>query len=255
VAQVQERGPVSGSPLALTGERTLPGIPDENYWFRRHEAAYRAIAPWVVGAAVLEAGAGEGYGADLLRRSGSGPVIALDSSEQVVRHLAVHYPDVIAVRGDLQHLPVRDGVIDAVVHLQTIEHLRDQPGFIAECARVLRPAGTLVVSTPNRLTFSPGRDTPLNPFHVRELSPAELTGLLTPRFHVARLLGVRHGRRLRRAERRVGPLVDAQVAGPPETWSAGIREAVHTVRTNDFTVTADEIDTSLDLLVVAWRRP
>ena len=32
--------------LALTGERTVPGIPEENYWFRRHEAAYLALLPY-----------------------------------------------------------------------------------------------------------------------------------------------------------------------------------------------------------------
>src|SRR5512133_814219 len=52
--------------LALTGERTLPGIPTENYWFRRHEAAYDAVVPFCPGAVVLEAGCGEGYGADRL---------------------------------------------------------------------------------------------------------------------------------------------------------------------------------------------
>ena len=30
--------------LALTGERTIPGIPEENYWYRRHEVVYRRLA-------------------------------------------------------------------------------------------------------------------------------------------------------------------------------------------------------------------
>ena len=42
----------------------MPGIPAENYWFRRHEAAYDAVVPFCPGAVVLEAGCGEGYGAD-----------------------------------------------------------------------------------------------------------------------------------------------------------------------------------------------
>ena len=29
--------------LPLTGERTVPGIPEENYWFRRHEVVYEAL--------------------------------------------------------------------------------------------------------------------------------------------------------------------------------------------------------------------
>ena len=51
--------------LALTGERTVPGIARENYWFRRHLVVYEALAPRCRGV-VLEAGCGEGYGADLL---------------------------------------------------------------------------------------------------------------------------------------------------------------------------------------------
>ncbi|MHB8342501.1 MAG: SAM-dependent methyltransferase, partial [Mycobacteriales bacterium] len=57
--------------LVLTGERTLPDIEVENYWFRRHEVAYRAAVPFVTGARVLEAGAGEGYGAQILRHGGA----------------------------------------------------------------------------------------------------------------------------------------------------------------------------------------
>ena len=52
--------------LPLTGERTVPGIPEENYWFRRHEVAYRELLTYGADAVVLEAGCGEGYGADLL---------------------------------------------------------------------------------------------------------------------------------------------------------------------------------------------
>ena len=36
-------------PLPLTGERTVPGIPEENYWFRRHEVVYEALPSWLRG--------------------------------------------------------------------------------------------------------------------------------------------------------------------------------------------------------------
>ncbi|MGH3744729.1 MAG: class I SAM-dependent methyltransferase, partial [Mycobacteriales bacterium] len=227
----------------------------ENYWFRRHEAAYRALVPFVLGAHVLEAGAGEGYGAELLRTGGAMRVHALDYDAQAAGHAARHYPSVAVCRGDLQRLPYADGSFDVVANLQTIEHLHDQPGFVAECARVLRPAGTLLLTTPNRLTFSPGRDTPLNPFHTRELSAAELTGLLAPRFQVSRLWGLRHGTRLARLEQRLGPLVAAQLARPPEDWSPAVRRAVHGVRAGDFDVGGTDVDRSSDLVVVAWKKP
>ncbi|CAA9265108.1 MAG: SAM-dependent methyltransferase [uncultured Corynebacteriales bacterium] len=240
--------------LALTGERTLPGIPAENYWFRRHEAAYDALVPFCTGAVVLEAGCGEGYGAD--RVAGvARTVLGLDYDAAAVRHVAAAYPRVRAVRGNLAGLPLATGSVDVVASLQVLEHLWDQPGFLAECGRVLRPAGTLLLTTPNRLTFSPP-NRPMNPFHHRELDPAEFTALLDEcGFELSRLLGLRHGPRLRKLDKRFGSLVDAQLAGPPGTWHDELRRAVAGVRTADFELAPDDLDDSLDLIAVAIKRP
>jgi SAM-dependent methyltransferase len=240
--------------LALTGERTVPGIPEENYWFRRHQAAYLRLVDRCAGARVLEAGCGEGYGAALLARAAR-LVVGLDYDAITAAHVAARYPQVHVVRGNLVHLPLPDGALDVVANLQVIEHLWDQEAFVAECARVLRPAGTLLITTPNRITFSPGRDTPLNPFHTRELSAAELAGLLERDFVVTRMMGLGHGPRLRRWERRHGSVMEAQLAGPPETWSPALRTFVAGVSADDFTVSAADVDASLDLVAVAYRRP
>lgn len=240
--------------LALTGERTLPGIPAENYWFRRHEAAYEALVPFCRGAVVLEAGCGEGYGADRIATVARS-VVGIDYDAGTVAHVARAYPVVRPVRGNLAGLPFAAGNFDVVASLQVVEHLWDQPAFLAECRRVLRPAGTLLLSTPNRLTFSPP-NRPLNPFHHRELSPAELAELLAEGgFEVTRLLGLRHGRRLARLDRRFSSLVDAQLAGPPATWHPELRREVARVRTGDFELAAGGLDRSLDLVAVAVRRP
>ena len=240
--------------LALTGERTLPGIPAENYWFRRHEAAYDALVPFCPGAVVLEAGCGEGYGADRIAAVAR-TVVGLDYDRAAVGHVATAYPRVRAVRGNLAGLPLATGSADVVASLQVLEHLWDQPGFLAECGRVLRPAGTLLLTTPNRLTFSPP-NRPMNPFHHRELDPAEFTVLLDEAgFEVSRLLGLRHGPRLRKLDRRFGSLVDAQLAGPPGTWHEELRRAVAGVRTADFELAAEDLDRCLDLVAVAVARP
>jgi SAM-dependent methyltransferase len=239
--------------LILTGERTLPGIPDENYWFRRHEAAYLALAPFVTGAVVVEAGCGEGYGAYHFERTAT-RVVGVDYDAATTAHVREAYPTVTVARGDLQHLPIGNGHVEVVACLQVIEHLWDQPGFIAECARVLRPAGTLVITTPNRLTFSPGRDTPLNPFHTREFTAAELRELLAPHFRLTRAYGVHHGRRLRALDKRFHGFIDAQLAAPPHVWTAGLRRAVSGVRAADFAIRERAIDTSLDLFFVAAKR-
>ena len=134
--------------LALTGERTVPGIARENYWFRRHLVVYEALAPRCRGV-VLEAGCGEGYGADLLA-DGAARVLALDYDAQAIGHVGRRYPRVAAARANLVALPVRDGVVDTVVSLQVVEHLWDQERFLRECRRVLAPGGALLLSTPNR---------------------------------------------------------------------------------------------------------
>ena len=162
---------------------------------------------------MLEAGCGEGYGADLLTGSAS-TVLALDLDAPTTSHVAARYPRVRVGRADLAALPVRDGSCDVVVSLQVVEHLREQERFLQECFRVLRPGGALRVSTPNRLTFSPGRESPLNPFHTRELAGGELAGLVTDAGFVdLEVLGLHHGPRLRALDaRHGGSVVDAQIA-------------------------------------------
>ncbi len=239
--------------LALTGERTLPGIPEENYWFRRHEAAYEYLARWCAGI-VLEAGCGEGYGAAMLARTAA-RVVALDYDRPTIAHVARRYLQLNPVRGNLATLPLRSGTVDVVATLQVIEHLLDQPGFLTECSRVLRPGGRLLLSTPNRLTFSPGRDTLLNPFHTRELAPPELDSLLQQAgFGVQQRAGLHHGPRLRDLDAAYGgSLIDAQLAVALDggEWPPELLAGVSSVSAADFEVHAERLDTSLDLVAVA----
>ena len=247
------------NPLPLTGERTVPGIPAENYWFRRHEVVYRALLSRCAGREVLEAGAGEGYGADMIadvaRR-----VVGLDYDLTAVEHIRARYPRVCMLHGNLAQLPLPDDAVDVVVNFQVIEHLWDQGQFLRECARVLRPGGELLISTPNRITFSPGRDTPLNPFHTRELDAAELTELLeSAGFAMEGVCGVFHGRRLAELDaRHGGSIIEAQVARAlaDASWPADLLADVASVRTDDFELldtSARNIDESLDLVAIAVR--
>ncbi|HET7665163.1 MAG TPA: class I SAM-dependent methyltransferase [Mycobacterium sp.] len=251
--------PDKGAALPLTGERTIPGLAEENYWFRRHEVVYERLAARCAGRDVLEAGCGEGYGADLIagvaRR-----VIGLDYDESAVAHVRARYPRVEMRHGNLAELPLADGDVDVVVNFQVIEHLWDQAQFVAECFRVLRPGGALLMSTPNRITFSPGRDTPINPFHTRELNADELTELLTTAgFSMEAVYGVFHGARLKELDaRHGGSIIDAQIARAlaDAPWSDDLLTDVASVTTADFDVIdADDrnIDDSLDLVAIAVR--
>jgi SAM-dependent methyltransferase len=211
---------------------------------------------------VLEAGCGEGYGADLIagvaRR-----VIGLDYDESAVAHVRARYPRVQVLHGNLAALPLRDGAVDVVVNFQVIEHLWDQGQFVAECFRVLRPGGALLVSTPNRITFSPGRDTPINPFHTRELNADELTDLLTSAgFRIEGVYGVFHGERLADLDaRHGGSIIDAQIARAlaDAPWPDELLADVASVTTDDFELidggdrNTPDINDSLDLVVIAVR--
>jgi SAM-dependent methyltransferase len=225
--------------LTLTGERTIPGLDEENYWFRRHEVVYQRLAQRCAGREVLEAGCGEGYGADLIAGVAR-QVIAVDYDESAVAHVRARYPRVQVIHGNLTELPLADGSVDAVVNFQVIEHLWDQDRFVRECARVLRSSGLLMVSTPNRITFSPGRDTPINPFHTRELNADELTQLLVDAgFGSVSLSGVFHGPRLREMDaRHGGSIIDAQIARAVANapWPPELLADVAAVTAGDFDI-------------------
>ncbi len=240
--------------LPLTGERTVPGVVHENYWFARHVAAYAYAARHCRGRRVLDAGAGEGYGTALLARAGA-RATGVDLAAEVVAHARAAYPGVPFLSADLCDLPLPDASVDVVVSLQVIEHLPDVGRYLAETARVLVPGGVFVCATPNRLTFTPGSDTPVNPFHVREFAPAELAAVLAGRFALAELLGVVHGPRLRAVERLARrPLPELVLARPPDQWPAWLTRTVATVRPRDFPLRRDGLERSLDLLAVARRR-
>ncbi|WP_163802656.1 class I SAM-dependent methyltransferase [Mycolicibacterium anyangense] len=245
--------------LPLTGERTIPGLAEENYWFRRHEVVYRRLSGLCAGKDVLEAGCGEGYGADLIadvaRR-----VVAVDYDAATVAHVRARYPRVQVVAANLASLPLPDTSVDVVVNFQVIEHLWDQPQFVTECLRVLRPGGLLLMSTPNRITFSPGLDTPVNPFHTRELNAAELAELLTEGgFRMQSMNGVFHGPRLAEMDARHGgsiiaAQIDRAVADAP--WPADLLADVAAVQCEDFDLAQEadrDIDESLDLVAIAVR--
>jgi SAM-dependent methyltransferase len=238
--------------LPLTGERTAPGIWHENYWFARHEAAYRWItANWLGSKTgrVLDAGCGEGYGADLLHRAGARQVFGLDYEGTTLRHVAKAYPQIDLVQGNLVQTAFADAAFDLLVSLQTIEHLWEQPRFVAECARITAPGATVVLSTPNRLTFPSG-----NWYHTKELTGPEFVELVEADLEVVETLGLWHGEKLTAWEREHGSCVDAQLASDHAHWPSDLVRLVQETRYDDFAIRPGELDDSLDLIVVARSR-
>ncbi len=242
---------------SLTGERTLPHIWHENYWFRRHEAAYLHIVDLIeqsAAARVLDAGCGEGYGSEILSRSGAERTVGLDYDQSTLTLMRKTYDEVIPVKGNLVMLPFQNNSFDTVVSLQVIEHIWEQERFVAECARVTRSLGRIVISTPNRLTFSPGLgrgEKPLNPFHVNEFDPDELRTLMDATSVAQTMAGLKHGPRIQDWQKQHGSLVKTQLAQPHTHWSDELAAFVASVSAEDFEVSDDDVDQSLDLIIVA----
>ena len=186
-------------PLALTGERTLPDVPEENYWFRRHLVVYEWIAAQVQGLRAIDMACGEGYGSDVLARSAAS-VVGVDANPEAHEHARLRY-----VRPNLRF--ARELVdsfsepADAVVFLQTIEHV-ERPGEVLEHFRSLvGQDGVVFVSTPNVLTLAPkGAPRSDNPWHVHEYRCEEFEQLCRSHFATVEVYGLFHARKLRAHE-------------------------------------------------------
>jgi SAM-dependent methyltransferase len=73
-------------------------------------------------------------------------------------------------------LPIGDSGFDLVLCAETIEHVRDVQLFLSEIRRVLRPGGTLALTTPANLSLGPRPD-PLSS-HLRQFTRRSLSRVL-----------------------------------------------------------------------------
>jgi 2-polyprenyl-3-methyl-5-hydroxy-6-metoxy-1,4-benzoquinol methylase len=193
---MQRDQPEGVPPLKLTGERTLPDVPEENYWYRRHVAVYEWIAPRMRGLRAIDMACGEGYGSELLARSAAS-VVGVDANPEAHEHARLRY-----TRANLRFL--RDLVMsfseeaDAVVFLQTIEHVEQPVAVLEHFRSLVGERGVVFVSTPNVLTLAPkGAPRSDNPWHVHEYRAEEFHALCRSCFQAVEIYGLFHARKLR----------------------------------------------------------
>ena len=244
---VQRDQPPGVPPLHLTGERTLPDVPEENYWYRRHLVVYEWIAERVAGLRVVDVASGEGYGADVLARQAAS-VLGIEPNPEAYEHARLKYPRVTFRRAIAETFTEP---CDALVFLQTIEHVAD-PGAVLEHFKAqLRPGGVAYVSTPNVLTLAPpGADRSGNPWHVKEYEAGEFRALCEAHFGDVQLLGLFHARKLRAH----------QLAIEHARWDAihaklGVTTRFYhwftpAISTRDFALRATGLERALDFLAV-----
>lgn len=247
-AYVQSNQPEGVPPLALTGERTLPDVPEENYWYRRHLVVYEWIAARTVGKRVVDMACGEGYGSEVLSR-GAASVVGVDANPEAHEHARLRY-----VRQNLRF--ERDLVetfsepCDAVVFLQTIEHVQNPGEILEHFKAMLAPGGVAYVSTPNLLTLAPaGAEKSENPWHVKEYRAHEFRDLCRAHFDDVELWGLHHARKLR-----------VHAAALKLGWDAvhrrlGLTRAFYdrftpAIAASDFALRPGDLDRALDFLAV-----
>lgn len=176
--------------LEFTGERFTPECLREMRYEHWHRYAFAAaLAP---GRRVLDAACGEGYGSALLAGAGAASVLGADIDPATVAHARLRYgelPGLEFVEADATRLDsLSDGGFDLVVSFETLEHVEAQERLLDGFARLLAPGGVLLVSSPDKRTYSDQRGHH-NPFHVRELYRDQFEALLAARFPARRLWG------------------------------------------------------------------
>jgi SAM-dependent methyltransferase len=168
------------TPIEHTGERMVPES-SSGYTLWEHLYRYQFATRYIKGRNVLDIACGEGYGTFALQAAGAVSVIGMDVSEETCQHARSKY-DIDARVADATAIPLDNDTLDVVVSFETIEHITEPDQFLRECARILRPAGTLVISTPNVDAFNPGRSAENNPYHCSEMTREEFCAALARHF-------------------------------------------------------------------------
>jgi len=174
--------------MEFTGERYLPSLKGQiNY---EHFHRYVLSLEFAAGKSVLDLASGEGYGSALMARvakSVTGVDIDPEAVEQARQQYA-NYHNLNFLVGACKSVPLPAQSVDVVVSFETIEHHDKHQEMMREIKRVLRPQGALIISSPDRLTYS---DEPNNhnPFHVKELYYDEFVDLLNRYFQSVQVYG------------------------------------------------------------------
>ena len=165
----------------VTGERVVTAEGGFNPTWQRHVAAYALCGPLLGPGRVVDVGCGVGHSYHLLAPR---ETVGVDVDSD-----ALAGQDRQTVVADMRELPFADGSFDAAISVHSIEHVPDADRAMAEIARVLRPGGSAVVVTPNRLTFA-RPDEIIDPYHYVEYDPRELAALAARHFRSVETAGI-----------------------------------------------------------------
>lgn len=195
--------PVSGTEDLYSKERVVPGMVNQGTW-AYSVSKYEFAKSFVAGKTVLEVGCGEGYGLPILSKNAK-MVVGSDVSISSVLHASNKYRHerVRFAVMDGTSLAFRDKSFDIIVSLEVFEHIPKEFSFsyLRELWRCLKPDGTIIISTPNRVPHNLHKAAMRweNPYHTNLVSHRELSKLLKQYWEYVQIYGLRRkGNRLYR---------------------------------------------------------
>ena len=208
---------------------------------------------------VIDVACGVGYGTDHLTFSTTFTVgVEIDADAVKTAQSRYARRTTVFVQADAEALPFKDGSADVVTCFEGIEHFTAPDRHVKEAARILRPNGLYVVSTPQAGDLNDHRGHSGNPHHVHEFARQELVGLLQTCFDRIEILG-QH--RLQTAPHRAAQRFDV-LGLRRQKWFRPIAKAlskamgttpVDEATLEDFSID-DRLEDALELVLVC-RKP
>jgi ubiquinone/menaquinone biosynthesis C-methylase UbiE len=165
----------------FTGERYMPFVTGQIELEHYHR--YEIANSLVENKTILDIASGEGYGSATLSKKAKfvyGVDIDLDSIDNAKKTYS-HIKNIEFIHGSCSKVPINANSVDLVCSFETIEHHNAHEEMMSEILRVMKPDGTLIISSPDKYFYS---DQPKykNPFHVKELYHEEFQILLNSHF-------------------------------------------------------------------------
>ena len=174
-----------------TGERFIPSkeltVTGLEHWHR-----YMSILEYLENKKVLDIACGSGYGSFLMAEKAE-TVVGMDISTESIEYAKINYQkeNLKYEIGSVTQIPIQEKeIFDIIISYETIEHINeeDQYKFLKEIKRLLKKDGILIISTPNKKTYTDLTKNK-NPYHIKEFYLEEYLNFLKNYFQYIQILG------------------------------------------------------------------